>query len=86
MDKIRYVEKVTVGSVDPNNPLGEGKRDEQLAYLNRCLQERPKGQIIGKDVSIGMFQIAEHQLVTEMITYHLGFERKPFWMDKYKNG
>lgn len=84
MDKIRHVEKVTVGSVDPNNPLDDAGRDKQLTFLNKCLNERPKGKIIGKDVTIGIFMIGEHQLSTEKVTYHIGFERRPYWMENTK--
>jgi len=76
---IRYVKLVSVGSINPNNPLSDQSREEQVRLLNRCLNEYPKGVIIGKDVAIATYQIGEHELMMEKITYHIGFERKPAW-------
>ncbi len=79
MEDIRYIKLVTIGSVNPNNPLSEQSRAEQAELLNRCLSDYPKGVIIGKDITIGRYQIGEHELVMEKITYHVGFTRKPPW-------
>lgn len=76
---IHYVKLVTVGSVNPNNPLSEESKERQAALLNRCLNEYPKGVIIGKDITIGRYMIGEHELTMEKITYHVGFERRPPW-------
>lgn len=76
---IRYVKMVSVGSVNPNNPLSETSRQEHINLLNRCLNEYPKGVIIGKDVTIGRYMIGEHELTMEKVTYHIGFTRKPSW-------
>lgn len=76
---VRYVKMVSVGSVNPNNPLSETSRQEQINLLNKCLNEYPKGVIIGKDVTIGRYMIGEHELTMEKVTYHIGFTRKPSW-------
>ncbi len=79
LTEIHYVKLVPMGSVNPNNPLSEKSRQEQAELLNRCLNDYPKGIIIGKDVTIGRYMIGEHELVMEKVTYHIGFERKPLW-------
>ncbi len=79
LTEIHYVKLVPVGSVNPNNPLSEKSREEQAELLNRCLNDYPKGIIIGKDVTIGRYMIGEHELIMEKVTYHIGFERKPMW-------
>lgn len=76
---IRYVKLVTVGSVNPNNPLSDQSREQQLALLNRCLNEYPKGVIMGKDITIGRYLIGAHELTMEKVTYHVGFPRRPGW-------
>lgn len=76
---IKYVKLVTVGSVNPNNPLSEASRQEQLKLLNKCLVEYPRGTIVGKDVTIGRYMIGEHEMTMEKVTYHIGFTRKPSW-------
>lgn len=83
---IHYVKLVTVGSVNPNNPLSDQSREGQLALLNRCLNDYPKGVIIGKDITIGRYMVGEHELTMEKITYHVGFERKPAWEEEGKDG
>lgn len=77
--EIRYVKMVTIGSVNPNNPLSEESRRAQMRLLNRCLSDYPRGVIIGKDIAIGRYMIGEHELTMEKITYHVGFSRRPAW-------
>ena len=74
---IHYIKLVPVGSVNPNNPLSDQSRAEQVNLLNRCLNDYPKGVIIGKDITVGRYMLGEHELTMERITYHVGFVRKP---------
>lgn len=76
---IHYIKMVSIGSINPNNPLSDQGREEQTALLNRCLTDYPKGVILGKDISIGRYMLGEHELTMEKVTYHIGFERKPAW-------
>ena len=76
---IGYIKLVPIGSVNPNNPLSDQSREEQEQLLNRCLNEHPKGIILGKDTTIGRYMIGEHELTMEKVTYHVGFPRKPLW-------
>lgn len=76
---IRYVKLVTIGSVNPNLPFSEQSRKAQMELLNRCLNDYPRGIIIGKDISVGRYQVGEHELTMERVTYHVGFTRKPAW-------
>ncbi len=78
-ENIRYVKLVTIGSVNPNAPFSEQSQKDQVDLLNRCLNDYPKGIIIGKDVQIGIYKIGQHELTMEKSTYHIGFERKPSW-------
>lgn len=79
LSDIHYIKLVAVGSVNPNNPLSDQSKEEQAALLNKCLNDYPKGIIIGKDTTIGRYMVGEHELTMEKITYHVGFERKPSW-------
>ena len=81
LSDIRYVKMVPVGSVNPNSPLSEQSQRQQVMLLNRCLNDYPKGVIIGKDTAVGRYLIGEHELVMEKVTYHVGFTRKPAWED-----
>lgn len=86
LTEIHYIKLVPVGSVNPNNPLSDQSRNDQAALLNRCLNDYPKGIIIGKDITIGRYMIGEHELTMEKITYHVGFKRKPSWEEEPENG
>jgi hypothetical protein len=72
---IRCVKRITVGNMDPNNPMSDEKKDEAIALLNDYLNGFPKGKLIGKDISFGIFQVGEHQLTMQSTTYHIGFPR-----------
>lgn len=82
LSKVRYVKLVPVGSVNPNNPVSDQSKEEQLKLLNRCLNDFPKGIIVGKDIAIGRYMIGEHELTMEKVTYHVGFPRKPIWEEE----
>ena len=82
---IHYIKLIPVGSVNPNNPLSDQSRNDQAELLNRCLNDYPKGVILGKDITIGRYMIGEHELTIEKITYHVGFTRKPPWEDEKEN-
>lgn len=79
MQQIKYVKLIPIGSVNPNNPLSDKSKEAQMDLLNRCLNDYPKGIIIGKDITIGRYMIGEHELSMEKVTYHVGFPRKPAW-------
>ncbi|MDR0557650.1 MAG: hypothetical protein LBG43_07285 [Treponema sp.] len=74
---------VTVGGLDPNNPLSEEKQVKQVEYLNKLLSGYPRGTIIGKDTSIGRFMIGEHEFCMQRTNYHVAFTRKPENIDEY---
>lgn len=83
---IHYVKLVPVGSVNPNNPLSDQSREAQVALLNKCLNDYPKGILIAKDITVGRYMIGEHELTLEKVTYHVGFERKPAWEEGGEDG
>jgi len=80
LDRIRFVKKVVVGSINPQAPFSDGEHDKQIDLLNRCLNDYPKGKIIARDVSVATFQVGEHQMTMQKTVYHIGFERKPHWI------
>lgn len=77
---IRYVHRVVVGNSDPETQPDEEKYKKQQAYLNKCLNEYPRGKIIGQEKNFYLLNIGEHQIVMQYIVYHVGFERKPEWI------
>jgi len=79
---IKFIKEIAVGSVNPNVMLSDNARHAQIDLLNRCLNDYPRGIIIGKDIAIGRYSIGEHELVMQKTIYHVGFERKPAWLDE----
>ncbi len=79
LENIHYIKLVSIGSINPNAPFSEESQQEQVNLLNRCLNDYPKGIIIGKDIQIGIYRIGQHEFTMEKSTYHIGFERKPMW-------
>ena len=77
---IRYVHRVVVGNDNPETQPDEEKYKRQLKYLNKCLNDYPKGKIIGQEKNFFLLNIGEHQVVMQYIVYHVGFERKPQWI------
>lgn len=82
LSDVTYVKRISVGSVNPNHPLTEEQLEAQMDLLNKCLSSYPKGRIIGKEISVGVYQLGEHQISMQKTTYHVGFVKKPFWLDK----
>lgn len=76
LSDVKYIERITIGDLDPNSPMTDDKKEEQLKKLNEYLNGYPKGKIIGKDISFAIFQMGEHQLTTQATTYHIGFPRE----------
>ena len=82
ISQVQFVKEISVGSVNPNSLLTDEARAGQVSLLNRCLTDYPKGVIIGKDIVIGRYQLGEHELTMQRTVYHVGFPRKPSWLEK----
>lgn len=80
--EVGFIKVVIVGSVNPNKLLSPEELEKQVNFLNKCLNEYPKGKIIGKNTSIGKYKIGEHELIMEQTAYHIGFKRKPEWLNE----
>ena len=79
---IRFVKRITVGNSDPARLKDEAYIQGQQALLNRCLNEMPRGHIIGQEKNFNVIRIGEHQVVLQSIVYHIGFRRKPVWIEE----
>lgn len=77
---VKYVHRIVVGSVDPRSVLTEAQYQEKMDLINRCLNESPKGRLIGMERSFSIIRVGEHQVVLESVAYHIGFTRQPYWL------
>lgn len=80
LNAVRYVKRVVVGSSNPGQMASEQDITAAQELLNRCLNETPKGSIIGIERSFTLLQVGEHQVVLQWLSYHVGFMRKPAWL------
>ncbi|ACM21543.1 hypothetical protein Geob_3200 [Geotalea daltonii FRC-32] len=81
LTEVKYVKRITVGTDNPGRMRTPEELDEATALLNKCLTGTPKGCIIGAEKSFAVLQMGEHQVVLQWIVYHVGFPRKPIWLD-----
>jgi hypothetical protein len=61
--------------------LSEEEVQSSMELLNKCLTGPPKGTLIGIEKSFKILNIGEHQAVLQWLVYHVGFARKPTWLD-----
>ena len=78
---VGYVKRIIVGSQHPLDMRTEKDVQAAVDLLNRCLADTPKGRIIGIEKTFNILTVGEHQVVLQCMIYHVGFERKPFWLE-----
>ncbi|MGD8909953.1 MAG: hypothetical protein PVI92_11470 [Chromatiales bacterium] len=78
---VRFIKRIVIGSDNPERMKTEEEINEAVALLNRCLTDLPKGTIIGTEKNFALLNIGEHQVVFQYVVYHIGFSRKPFWIE-----
>jgi hypothetical protein len=81
LTEVRFVKRITVGNDDPNRMRTQEEIEQAAELLNKCLNSTPRGSIIAVEKSFLVLQLGEHQAVLQWIIYHIGFPRKPLWLD-----
>ncbi len=82
LSEVRYVKRISIGTSDPSKMLSEEEVQNSMDLLNKCLTGPPKGTLIGIEKSFKILNIGEHQAVLQWLVYHVGFPRKPVWLDE----
>ncbi len=82
MSDVGFIARIVVGNDDPRNMLTEEEIRQQMEQVNRCLSETPRGHIIGMERGGVSHTIGEQQVVLQYCVYHIGFARKPLFMDE----
>lgn len=82
LSEVCFVKRIAFGSLDPTAQRSDDGLDQSLALLNRCLDDYPRGRIIAKEVAVNVVSInkGQQQLMLEKVTYHVGFPRRPDWL------
>lgn len=78
---VTFIKRIMVGSSDPEAIRDQTQVEAAMNLVNRCLSDLPKGKVIGMEKSFSLLNIGEHQVVLQCIIYHIGFTRKPSWLD-----
>lgn len=84
LTNIRFVKRIIVGNDNPQNMKTETEVQEAMDLVNRCLSSTPRGYILNVEKSFGLYNVGEHQIVLQYAVYHIGFERKPIFLDDHE--
>jgi hypothetical protein len=82
LTEVRYVKRISIGTSDPSKMVSEEEIQNSMDLLNKCLTGPPKGTLIGIEKSFKILNIGEHQAVLQWLVYHVGFPRKPVWLEE----
>lgn len=82
LSDVAFVKRIAVGSNNPAEMQSEKQIAAALSLLNRCLSEPPKGKILVIEKSFSILQVGEHNVVLQWATYHVGFPRRPAWLEE----
>lgn len=77
---VGFVKRIIVGNNNPEKVTTDAEIEKQVNLLNKCLQEYPKGKIVGIERNFFILNIGEHQVIMQYTVYHVGFKRKPDWL------
>jgi hypothetical protein len=75
-----FIKCVGIGNLSLSYPLTQEQEEEQKALLQKCLTTPPEGRIIGQDTVAVLYKVDDEQVRRELVTYHIGFKRKPYWL------
>ncbi len=83
LPNIRFIKRIVVGNDNPQDMKTEAEVQQAMDLVNKCLASSPRGVIVNLEKSFGLYNIGEHQIVLQYAVYHVGFERKPLWLDEH---
>lgn len=78
---VHYVKRISIGSSNPEVAISEEEIQDAINLLNQCLSGTPKGTILGMEKSFKLLTIGENHAVIQWMVYHVGFPRKPHWLN-----
>lgn len=78
LNDYKFVARYVVGNKSAEKLPDEKEMERQMKELNEALSRG--GRIIAQEKNFFILNIGEHQVVSQYIVYHVGFERKPYWI------
>lgn len=79
--EVRFIKRITVGNDNPAHLKTEAEVREEMELVNKCLSSTPRGHLVNVEKCFGLYNIGEHQVVLQYAVYHVGFMRKPAFLD-----
>jgi hypothetical protein len=83
VSNMRFIKRIVVGNDNPQNMRTEAEVQQSMDMVNKCLAGTPRGYLLNIEKSFGLYNIGEHQIVLQYAVYHVGFDRKPMWLDDH---
>ena len=81
LDEITFIQRAVVGPVQADRIPSQDEINAQMDFVNRCLSEG-RGQLVGSEKGLIIIHSGDQQLVVQHTVYHIGFKRKPMWVDE----
>lgn len=81
LSSVRFVKRIVIGQQDVALPYTQEQAKQDMQMLNQCLSSLSKGHIIACEKNFCVLNQGEHQVVQQWVVYHIGFEKKPLWID-----
>lgn len=82
LSEVHFIKRIAIGDYEVRGEKAEAEAADNLAILNKCLSEPPYGTVIGMEKRFALLNRGEHQIVVQWLVYHVGFKRKPAWIDE----
>lgn len=82
MTNMRFIKRIVVGNDNPQSMRTEAEVQQAMDLVNKCLSGTPRGYLLNVEKSFGLYNIGEHQIVLQYAVYHIGFDRKPMFLDE----
>lgn len=83
ISNMRFIKRIVVGNDNPQAMKTEAEIQQAMDQVNLCLSSTPRGYLLNMEKSFGLFNIGEHQIVLQYAVYHIGFERKPMFLESH---
>ena len=80
-EEVRHIQRVVVGPARTDRLPTQDEVNAQMAMVNRCLSEG-RGQLVGTEKGLVVVYQGDQQIVVQHMVYHIGFKRKPAWLDQ----
>ncbi len=80
LNEVTFIQRAVVGPTRADRIPTQDETNAQMDFINRCLSEG-RGQLVGTEKGLVIINTSDQQIVMQHTAYHIGFKRKPVWVD-----